>query len=505
MLKLHYFATDQSITLYWEKPRYLPEEYLFILQLDGKKIGESPKTHFTIEKLEAASTYQIQLLLSDTHEIIRTSETVTIHTASKKRRIDVTKAPYFAVGDGETLNTSKLQRAIDDCTSDSVVYIPRGVFMTGALKLHSDMELYLATGAVLQGTVHPQDYLPKIPSRFEGYEMKCYSSLLNMGDLNRHDDYNCENILIHGSGSIIGGGRQLAENVINAERVELADLLSHMNAKELNYETEDTLPGRVRPRLVNMSNCQNIILSGLTLAEGACWNVHMIYSDNIITHNCTIHSEGIWNGDGWNPDSSTNCSIFGTTFYTGDDSIAIKSGKNPEGNMINKPCKHIRIFDCTCMHGHGFAIGSEMSGGVQDVKIWDCDLSHTKYGLEIKGTKKRGSYVKDVEVRDCTISRIMFHAVGYNDDGIGAKHPPLFENCTFENLHLLGEYQAADEPAEPCSAIELMGFQETGYEIKNILFKNILLQRLLNKGHQTIQLQFCQNITLQNFTVREKK
>lgn len=101
-----------------------------------------------------------------------------------------------------------------------------------------------------------------------------------------------------------------------------------------------------------------------------------------------------------------------------DDSIAIKSGKNPEGNIINRPCEHIRIFDCVSVFGHGIAIGSEMSGGVRDVKIWDCDLANTRYGVEIKGTKKRGSFVRDIHVENCTVSRVLFHAVGYNDDAL---------------------------------------------------------------------------------------
>ena len=119
----------------------------------------------------------------------------------------------------------------------------------------------------------------------------------------------------------------------------------------------------------------------------------MIYSDNIVTNDCTFISEGVHNGDGWDPDSSTNCTIFACTFFTGDDSVAIKSGKNPEGNIINKPCKHIRVFDCVTKYGHGICMGSEMSGGIEDVKIWDCDLENSVYGIEIKGTKKRGGYV----------------------------------------------------------------------------------------------------------------
>ena len=92
---------------------------------------------------------------------------------------------------------------------------------------------------------------------------------------------------------------------------------------------------------------------------------------------------------------------------TGDDAVAIKSGKNPEGNEINRPCAHIRVFDCRSDCGHGICIGSEMSGGVEDVQIWDCDLANSLSGIEIKATPKRGGYVRGVTVRDCITPRVM--------------------------------------------------------------------------------------------------
>ncbi len=156
--------------------------------------------------------------------------------------------------------------------------------------------------------------------------------------------------------------------------------------------------------------------------------------------------------------------------------IAIKSGKNPEGNRINRDCKEIRIFDCRCNKGHGITIGSEMSGGVSNVKIWDCNLENSYFGVEIKGTKKRGGYVRCVEVENCKMPRIMIHSVDYNDDGEGAETPPVFEDCAFTNLYLTG--QACDFRGMKflCSAVELQGFDVPGYEVKNIHFKNVTIE-----------------------------
>ena len=262
-----------------------------------------------------------------------------------------------------------------------------------------------------------------------------------------------------------------------------------------------TIPGRPRPRLINMSCADNVLISGIQIRYGASWNVHMIYSNNVVTHNVTITSDGVWNGDGWDPDSSTNCTIFASEFFTGDDAVAIKSGKNPEGNVIAKPSEHIRVFDCISHFGHGLTIGSEMSGGINDVRIWNCDMTNSFYGVEIKGTKKRGGYVKGVHVSYCTLARVLMHSVGYNDDGIGAPTVPVFSDCVFEELTLTAKKYGKDEKHEPCEAIYLAGFDVPGHEIKNVTLKNITVdggESLL----QTVYLKCCDGVTIENIKVR---
>lgn len=508
-----YIASHDSLTFYWEKPETVCGGGKYQILVDGKMAGITAKTHYTVKGLEPDKEYRVQVKTVQAHgedmcgEAAGTgmaprgaaaSEEMSAFTEKEKKRLDVTKSPYNAVGDGRTMNTSALQQAFDDCKKDEAVYIPAGVFLTGALRMHSDMELYLEENAVLQGTDVVEDYLPRIRSRFEGIENESYSSLLNLGELDHNGDFNCRNVIIRGKGTIASGGRVLAERVIAAERERLVDYLTELGDKINECEKPETIPGRARPRLIHMCNCQNIIISGVTLKNGASWNVHMIYSDGIVTNDCIFYSENVWNGDGWDPDSSTNCTIFGCTFYTGDDSVAIKSGKNPQGNEINRPARHIRIFDCTCAFGHGIAIGSEMSGGIEDVKIWDCDMSNSLCGIEIKGTKKRGGYVRDVHVRDCAAARVMFHAVGYNDDGIGAPVPPVFESCSFEGVHITGEYfDKHTEGRAECNAIELVGFDEPGHELRDILFRDVTIGKEGNTRKQTVTLQLCQNITFE--------
>lgn len=497
-IKVEWLLTSDSITVYFDKPEDFSKKYLYQIFINGNVAGESDRTHFLLEGLDSNTYYDMQVKVIENDKILAESLVFHLHTKSSGNRLDVTKAPYNAAGDGNIMDTQAIQQAIDDCKMGDTVYLPAGIYKTGALKLHSNMELYLEEGAILQGTDQPEDYLPRIWSRFEGTELSCYSSLLNMGELDHKSGPNCENILIRGKGTIASGGRVLAERVITLEKERLKDELAALGDKIRECEKPETIPGRVRPRLINMSNCKNVRISGVTLKNGASWNVHMIYSDGIVTDHCKFYSEDVWNGDGWDPDSSSNCTIFGCVFYTGDDSIAIKSGKNPEGNEIGRPSSNIKIFDCKCACGHGITIGSEMSGGVRDIKIWDCDMSDSLYGIEIKGTKKRGGYVRNVHVRDCRVARLLFHSVGYNDDGTGAGEAPVFEDCMFENVWITGKCLDHDGEYYEIECLELVGFDEPGHALKNILLKDITLGVAGEARQQTLVFSKCEGITISN-------
>ncbi len=489
--------TDTDVILYWDledcqgKPAWV--------YVDGSLALRTEKTHFTLRNLEQ-KTLQLAVYIDEAKQECIFKQFLTL--GPRPRRIDITQAPYCALGDGVTMNTAAIQRAIDDCGAGECVYIPEGTFLSGALRLHSDMELYIEKGGVLQGSEAPEDYLPKIKSRFEGKEMECYSSLLNLGNIENRDDIVCSNILIRGGGRISGGGKALCFNVIESERERLKDYIASLGEELKTYECNDTIPGRARPRLINISCCQNIVIENVEIYNGPCWNVHMLYSDNIVTCNSSFYSHGVYNGDGWDPDSSTNCTIFNCDFNTGDDCVAIKSGKNPEGNVISKPCTNIRVFDCRCETAHGFVIGSEMSGGVSGVYIWDCDMSNSIYGIEIKGTKKRGGYVRDIHVSRCTVPRVLMHAVGYNDDGIGAPEPPVFADCSFENVRICGEaLEYGTYRRIPCNAIEMVGFDADRHSVQNIRFKDVAIGNGRESAPQSLSLQMLKNISFENLTV----
>ncbi|MBP3877936.1 MAG: glycoside hydrolase family 28 protein [Lachnospiraceae bacterium] len=475
MQELHILQTEYSITAWWEKPEEFIPGDKFIFRLTGpvSRRESAVVTHVTAKGLLPDSEYIVEVrYMHEGEPVWELSRRV--RTEKERPKIDVTQAPYNAVGDGVTMNRSAIQRAIDDCPAGGTVVIPEGIFKTGALNLHSDMELFISEGGVLLGTAEPSDYEPRIRSRFEGIEGMCYASLINIGELGRERGITVKNVRITGGGTICGGGRALMENTIGREKMLLSEAGFARPEDTYGIERVDTVPGRVRGRLINISCAENIRISDLILRDGPAWNIHMIYSRNIVTDAITLISKHIWNGDGWDPDSSSDCVLFGSQFFTGDDAVAVKSGKNPEGNALAIPTERVRVFDCKIHYGHGFAIGSEMSGGVRDVKFWDCDLAGSYYGLEVKATAKRGGYVKDISFTDCVTPRIQVHSVKYNDDGEGAEHPPVFSGFHFRNIRITGRGQnEKTEIYEDCQPVVLRGFEEPGYALTDVTFRNV--------------------------------
>ena len=484
MAQVFSWATANAVTIWWDKPENAPAQAIYTVKANGNVIQVN-RTHCIVEGLAPETSCDAQVYMDG--ELLGETQAMTTKAPKQINVLD-----FGAAGDGKTMNTAALQKAIDACGAGCEVVIPAGVYMTGGLRLHSDMSLYLEDGAVLQGTDNPADYLPKIHSRFEGIEQLCYQSLLNLGELDHDGGPTCRNVLIHGKGTISGGGQPLALNVIDTERVLLEEYIKSLGDKVKECENDHTIPGRARGRLINLSNCEHVRVTGLTLQNGASWNVHMIYSRDIVTDHCTFRSENVWNGDGWDPDSSEDCTLFASEFYTGDDSVAIKSGKNPEGNVINRPTRNIRVFDCISHYGLGVAIGSEMSGGVENVQIWDCDLRDSLYGVQIKGTKKRGGFVRNVRVVDSVLPRFLTCAVLYNDDGEGSPVPPVFSDMLVKRVHFTGwckNYWESELHAMPC--IDLSGFDVPGYEAQRITFEACTSER-----DAEIKLRACKDVNM---------
>ena len=509
---LNFTTFDDSITVYFKKSKSISDKFYYLYYINNKVVEKGYKTHYTFNNLTSQTKYEIKVEIYVKNKLVKTY-LGTGTTKPTPNVIDVTKSPYNAVGDGVTLNTQAIQKAIDDCKKGERVYIPKGTFLTGALNLHSDMELYVEKGAILQGTTNEFDYLPKVNSRFEGYEMKCYRSLINIGTTTREKVYNCKNVVLRGGGTISGGSYVLAQNITLREKEELTEYIKSLGEKVKTFDSIDAIPGRARGRLICVANTNGVILSDLRLENGPAWTNHFIYSKNIVTQNCYIYSRPIHNGDGWNPDSSENCVIFGTGFETGDNCVAIKSGKNPEGNIINRPTIGVYIFDCVINSGGGFAIGSEMSGGVKDVYMWDVDATGGLLGVRIKAPTVRGGYIKNVEVLDSKLCDISITTKYFcNLDGDSAKTPTTFEDFYFENVYLTGishfyyNMHSANGDmnkvliTEPKSRpiISIVGPNDDDNEIKNVTIKNCTILKRKIKDSQIIELDNIKNLQFTN-------
>lgn len=479
---------EDKIILYWDRDIERKEEDSYCVKF-GDKYAYTDKTYYEINNVKPDSHISVSVYLADKQKnILKSYYADTIVVPKSKSIIDITKEPYFAVGDGKTVNTLAIQRAIDDCGKDDKVYIPQGDFLSGALTLHSDMEIFVDIGGILRGTSDLNDYLPKIKSRFEGIENESYKPFLNLGNLDSKGGYTARNVFIRGGGSILGGGRELMINTVERE-------------SGVPFNPDGAVGGafwRTRGRLLQVANAENVVIENLTIGDGASWNLHFIYSKDIVTCGCKIVSHNVNNGDGWDPDSSENCTIFNCVFDTRDDMIAIKSGKNPEGNIINRPSKNIRIFDCRCLHGHGLAVGSEMSGGVDGVYVWDCDMINSRCGMEVKGSKERGGYVKNVSVYNSSFSILSVHSVSYNSDGNAALTPPVFENYRFENIVLTGKCLKHNGEEFNESAIILEGFDTNGYELKDVKLKDIKILKRADEPKQNITVKNVKGLSIEN-------
>jgi len=266
---------------------------------------------------------------------------------------------FGAVGDGKTPNTSAIQEALDTVSArgGGEVVVPPGQFLTGSLVMKSRTTLHLESGAVLVGSNSKGDY-PIVTARWEGIETNCHRALIWAEQ--------AEGLTITGSGTIEGG----------------------------------SAVGRLRdprgPAVVELVECRNVHVKGVKLKSTRMWTLHPTYCRDVHISGVTFETSGA-NSDGIDVDSCQNVWIEGCTFSTGDDNIAIKSGKGQEGVSIGRPSEDITITNCTFLKGYvSIAFGSELSGGIRRVRISDCTFKQGLAALQLKSRAGRGGYLEDI-------------------------------------------------------------------------------------------------------------
>lgn len=469
---MKYISSQNEITVFWLYDEAI-DDATYFLYLDGQKVGETKKSFYTFFNLACDKEYCVEVY-HQSNLLFKQN----IKTAPKKHFVKIDLP-----SDGSKILTKEIQKIIDFCGDNDVIFFPKGTYLTGALYLHSNMEIYLDEGATIQGSSSRLDYLPKIKSRFEGIENESYASLINIGKMNHDGVITTSNIYIHGKGSILGGGKALCDDIIGEE------------IKNFKGENSYVEAGRNRNRLINISSSENVIIEGLHLGCSSSWNIHPIYSNNIYIFSNVIESYGLHNGDGIDPDSSHDVYIFGNTFDVGDDCVAIKSGKNPEGNKISIPSYNIYIFDCYSIAGHGCSIGSEISGGIYNIDIFNSDFRNTYHGLQIKTTRKRGAYVKNIRVKNCSFASINIHTVPYNDDGESSNHLTDVENIDVHNVVLEGIMHHKSKPSIETNFIKISGFEEDNEAFNDISITDVSLISEIKKD-RGIVVENASNVTI---------
>lgn len=347
---------------------------------------------------------------------------------------------FGAVGDGKTVCTAAIQKAVDTCAQHGggIVIVPAGRFLTGPIFLKSNLEIEVLAGATLTFTTDIAS-VPSLPGRWEGIDRTIYASLFT--------GTNLENVAITGHGTLDGQGEPWWR-----EFRKLQELRKKLGLSEREPENPSgaTLKWG-RPRMINLNDCKNVTISGLRIINSPSWAIHPVRCDTVSIDGLTITAPADSpNTDGIDPDSCRNIRIANCHISVGDDCIIIKSGYRYRPDGV--PSENIAVTNCTFGSGHcGVGIGSETAGGVKNIAISNCVCDGTDRGLRFKTARGRGSTVENIRASNIVMRNVreavtvtMFYAGG----DIHASQPidqytPAFRRFQFSDIIVEGANRLA--------------------------------------------------------------
>jgi polygalacturonase len=359
---------------------------------------------------------------------------------------------------GETnLCTAAFQQAIAACAQagGGRVVVPAGVFRTGPIHLRSNVELHLSAGSELVFSDRFADYLPPVLVRVGGVELYNYSPLIYARD--------CTNIAITGTGKLNGNAKAWWAWKSSETRAGF-----EMGAKGVPVEQRvfGTEAAAIRPSFVSFVSCTNVLMEGFTIGSGPNWTIHPIYCQNVTIRRVNVDTDGP-NNDGIDPDSCRDVLIEDCTFSTGDDCVVLKSGYNEDGWRVNRPMENLIMRNCSSKRGHGgLVVGSEMSGSVRNVFMYDCDFDGTDRAIRIKSRIDRGGVVEHIYARDIRAKNMKREFVILNMDYGSDRNrpanakPPVFRQMHFSNLQGDGAPVAIQITGLPDSPIQDIHFAD---------------------------------------------
>lgn len=327
------------------------------------------------------------------------------------------------------------------------VIIPKGTWNTGAIELKSHVNLVLEEGATLHFAFESKLY-PLVRTSWEGLACWNYSPCIYA--------YKATDIAITGKGTIDGGGNNDTfwqwngsprfgyKEGVTKESQKLGSRSKLLKMAEDGVPFDERKFGMgygLRPQLVNMVHCERILIKDVKMINSPFWVIHPLLSKNITVDGVYVWNEGP-NGDGCDPEACENVLIQNCVFHTGDDCIAIKSGRNNDGRLWNQPSKNIIIRNCKMEDGHGgVVIGSEISGGCENVYAENCvmDSPHLERILRIKTNNCRGGQVQNINMRNVVVGQCKEAVVKINLDYERKEicyrgFEPIVNNVNVENV-----------------------------------------------------------------------
>jgi unsaturated rhamnogalacturonyl hydrolase len=395
----------------------------------------------------------------------QTSEMLARMTPPQFPARDFVITDFGAVAGGSNDCTAAIAKAIDACTAagGGRVVVPAGEFLTGAIHLKSNVDLHLAaTNSVLKFSTDPKAYLPVVFTRFEGTE--CYNFSPFIYALGQ------KNVAVTGEGTLDG-------------QADDSNWMAWKNSsvrKKLAQMAEDNVPvaqrqfgeaDHLRPSFVEFNRCQNVLIEGVRIRRSPMWELHPLLCTNVIVRGVEIMSHGA-NNDGCDPESCRDVLIEKCLFDTGDDCIAIKSGRNADGRRVNVPSENFIIRDCTMRDGHGgVTIGSEISGSCSNVFIENCqmDSPNLTCALRLKNNAMRGGVLQNIFMRNVKVGLVKDSVLQIDflyEEGAKGDFKPVARNVVMENITV----------AQTPRVLNVRGFPGadiSGVRIYNSTFKQI--------------------------------
>ncbi len=357
-------------------------------------------------------------------EIVRNIKTPDIPGAS------FLLSAFGGSGDGITDNKPVFDRIISICKEQGggkIVVEPGTYLINGPIHLKSNMNLHLEEGARLVFGNDPAFYLPVVLTSWEGTRAYNYSPFIYA--------YGATNVAITGKGEVDGNASETWNSWKHLQDPD-KKIIRAMNNNEVPLAERLFGEGHyLRPHLIQFYECEKILVEDVKISDSPFWCLHFVFSKDITVRGLSFEAFN-YNNDGIDPESSENVLIENVVFNNGDDNIAIKAGRDLEARTLNRPSKNIVVRNCLFNGYNAIAIGSEMSGGVNNVFVEDCSYNgRVIYGIYLKGNRDRGGMVHDIYARniefDTTKATIIIDS-DYKNQGTCC--PPVFKNIWLENV-----------------------------------------------------------------------